>query len=240
MEGTMWANAHILGAADAQPSRDGQVPNFLREDWLKALSQFRNATEGVSAFRHAESSLRDNSVEIKPFVSFNMEGAIKINKEDFDMSQIPAECILTDMENEEESNSYHPYLKVLAKRRNTTYQNKTHLSTLSFEKRDSPIHGEIVNIFKPSKTIISTYSRQPRLFLPLKNRKGFFLRCFLPDELKQIQGFPLDYKIIGTSSEKITQIGNAVPPVLVTKIAEELINPYCPPSIAVAESNASV
>ena len=216
---------HILSDSNAHPSRDGQVPNFLREDWLKALSQFRNVESSLSPLALEG---RDNSVEIKPFVSFNMEGAIQINKEDFDMSQIPAECILTDMENEEESNSYHPYLKVLAKRRNTTYQNKTHLSTLSFEKRDSPIHGEIVNIFKPSKTIISTYSRQPRLFLPLKNRKGFFLRCFLPDELKQIQGFPLDYKIIGTSSEKITQIGNAVPPVLVTKIAEELINPYCP------------
>ena len=45
-----------------------------------------------------------------------MEGAVQINKEDFDMSQIPSNCILTDMNNEEEPDeaSCHPYLKLLA------------------------------------------------------------------------------------------------------------------------------
>ena len=165
------------------------------------------------------------NIGIAPFLNFDLEGAIRISKEDFDMTVLRQECILTDMENFEESSSCHPYLKLLAKRKNVPYKGKTHESTLSFEKRNSPIHGEIVNIYKPAKTIISTYARQPRLFVPLKNKKGFFLRCFLPDELKQIQGFPLDYKVEGNVSQQIIQIGNAVPPILVTKIVEELINP---------------
>ena len=37
----------------------------------------------------------------------------------------------------------------------------------------------------------------------------------LPDELKQIQGFPENYIVNGTTSQKITQIGNAVPPPLI-------------------------
>lgn len=122
------------------------------------------------------------------------------------MTQLPEECFLTNMKNREHSNEYHPYLKLLAKRRNRVYQGKMYPSSLSFEKRESPIHGEIVNISKPSKTILSTYARQPRLFVPLRNRRGFFLRCFLPDELKRIQGFPADYELAGTKDEMIIQI----------------------------------
>ena len=31
-------------------------------------------------------------------------------------------------------------------------------------------------------------------FVPLKNKNGNYLRCLLTNELKQIQGFPEDYK----------------------------------------------
>jgi len=179
-------------------------------------------TESLGLSRKRSFERNGPNTGIAPFLNFNLEGAVRIYKEDFDMTSIRQECVLTDMENMEEPSSCHPYLKLLAKRKNVLYEGKTHESTLSFEKRNSPIHGEIVNIYKPAKTIISTYARQPRLFVPLKNGKGFFLRCFLPDELKQIQGFPSDYKIEGNVSEQIIQIGNAVPPILVTKIVENL------------------
>jgi DNA (cytosine-5)-methyltransferase 1 len=40
------------------------------------------------------------------------------------------------------------------------------------------------------------------------------------DELKQIQGFPSDYKVCGSIKEQIIQIGNAVPPPLIKKILQ--------------------
>ena len=156
-------------------------------------------------------------------VKFDMRGSIKIDPTDFDMSTIPTECILTDMENEEEENNPHPYLRLKAKTRNESYGDKTHYNLLSFAKRDSPIHCEIIDIRLPSKTIICTYEHQPRLFVPLRNKNGYYLRCLLPDELKQIQGFPADYKMAGNLKQQIVQIGNSVPPGLIKLIAESLI-----------------
>jgi DNA (cytosine-5)-methyltransferase 1 len=138
------------------------------------------------------------------------------------MTTIPAECILTDLENDETEQKPHPYLRMKAKTRNEIYADKTHYNQLSFGKRDSPIHCEIIDIRKPSKTIICTYEHQPRLFVPLRNKNGYFLRCLLPDELKQIQGFPADYKIAGSLKQQIIQIGNAVPPGLIKLVAERL------------------
>lgn len=168
-----------------------------------------------------------NIPDLKNIVKFNMKGAIKINPEDFDMATIPSECILTDMENEEteqdtQENKPHPNLKLLAKDKDYVYNETTYERRLSFGKRESSIHGEIIDIRKPSKTIICTYARQPRLFVPLKNKNGYFLRCLLPDELKQIQGFPADYNIEGNTTQKIVQIGNAVPPPIVEKIIKKI------------------
>lgn len=140
------------------------------------------------------------------------------------MTKIPKECILTDMDNDEDENNPHPYLKVKAKAKDVEYKGKVHTNLLSFSKRDSPIHCEIIDITKPSKTIICTYEHQPRLFVPLQNKNGYYLRCILPDELKQIQGFPKDFEICGNNKEKIIQIGNAVPPPLIEQIIKANIS----------------
>jgi DNA (cytosine-5)-methyltransferase 1 len=169
---------------------------------------------------------KTNLPNLLDIIQFNMEGAIKIEPDDFDFSTIPPECILTDLSNEQsqDTDNIHPYLRLKAKTRNETYDGKTHKNLLSFSKRDSPIHAEIIDIRNPSKTIICTYDHQPRLFVPLKNKNGYFLRCILPDELKQIQGFPSDFQLSGTKKDKIKQIGNAVPPPLITQIVKKLIN----------------
>jgi len=161
---------------------------------------------------------------LKDVVKFDMTGAIRIVPDDFDMTTIPEECILTDMENEEQEipEKVHPFLRVNAKTRNKEYLGKTHRTLLSFAKRESSNHGEIIDIRNPSKTIICTYDHQPRLYVPLRNKNGYFLRCLLPDELKQIQGFPADFKLVGSIKEQIKQIGNAVPPRLVQQIVEKL------------------
>jgi len=160
---------------------------------------------------------------LKTIVKFNMMGTIKIEIDDFDMTTIPDECILVDMSNTENELNPHPYLTLKSKTRGETYAGKTWKSLLSFGKRDSPIHCEIIDIRKPCKTVICTYGHQPRFFVPLRNQNGYFLRCLLPDELKQIQGFPVDYQISGSISKQITQIGNAVPPPLIRQVINSLI-----------------
>lgn len=158
-------------------------------------------------------------------IEFSMEGAIRIDKDDFDMSDIPSECIIKNMDNDEVevSENVHPYLKLKAKSRDVEYGDKVHKNLLSFSKRISPIHAEIIDVRSPSKTIICTYDHQPRLFVPLQNKNGYYIRCILPDELKQIQGFPKDFKLSGNKKDKIKQIGNAVPPPLITQIVENLL-----------------
>lgn len=157
-------------------------------------------------------------------IKYNMEGSVKIDPLWFE--NIPEECILTDMEDDQEyKDCGHPYLisKLNAKEEDRYYDGKQHDNLFSFGKRSSPIHCEIIDIRKPSKTIICTYDHQPRLFVPLKNKSGCYLRMLLPDELKQIQGFPEDYNIVGSDKDKIIQIGNAVPPPLIKCIVENII-----------------
>ena len=97
---------------------------------------------------------------------------------------------------------------------------KTRENLLSCSKRDSPIHSEIIAVNRPSKTIICTYDHQPRLLVGLKKPSGLaYARCLLPDELKQIQGFPAEFIIRGTKKEKVTQIGNAVPPPMIHSVS---------------------
>ena len=167
---------------------------------------------------------KKNLPNLQHIIKFSMEGAIRIEPDDFDMTSIPSECIMTDMTNDDvEDTKIHPYLRLKAKTRNQEYSGKVHKNLLSFSKRDSPIHGEVIDIRNPSKTIICSYDHQPRLFVPLKNKNGYYLRCILPDELKQIQGFPADFKLYGNKSQQIKQIGNAVPPPLITQIVEKFL-----------------
>jgi DNA (cytosine-5)-methyltransferase 1 len=155
-----------------------------------------------------------------------MEGAVKVDPEWF--ADIPDECIIKDPIDEKvylDNNRGHPYLlsKLNADEASRFYDGKQHDNLFSFGKRISPIHCEIVDIRQPSKTIICTYEHQPRLFVPIQNDSGCYLRMFTPDELKQIQGFPSDYKLCGTIKEQIVQIGNAVPPPLIKAVVEKIV-----------------
>lgn len=175
-------------------------------------------------YQFPEGPTLTSPMNLSNIVRFNMKGAIKITEEDFDMASLPEECLMTDMDNDEEEDTpnIHPYLRLKTKTRDSVYCGITHRSLLSFGKRGSPIHSEIIDIRNPSKTIICTYDHQPRLYVPLKNKNGYFLRCLLPDELKMIQGFPEDFTVCGNTKGQITQIGNAVPPPLIKAIVEAL------------------
>lgn len=170
----------------------------------------------------AEQSNNPNMISI---IKYDMTGAVKADSEWF--KDIPDECILTNMNDINEyndNNGAHPYLlsKINASEIDKYYDGKQHEYLFSFGKRGSPIHCEIIDIRYPSKTIICAYEHQPRLFVPLRNQNGYYLRMLLPDELKQIQGFPADYIVCGTNKDKITQIGNAVPPPLIRAIVEHV------------------
>jgi DNA (cytosine-5)-methyltransferase 1 len=164
---------------------------------------------------------------LKPIVTYSMEGAVRVDTSWF--SEIPQECIIQNLEDENvypDNNNGHPYLlsKLKANEASRFYAGKQHETLFSFGKRDSPIHCEIVDIRKPSKTIICTYDHQPRLFVPIQNKSGCYLRMFTPDELKQIQGFPSDYILCGSIKDQIVQIGNAVPPPLIKAVIQQVIN----------------
>jgi len=162
--------------------------------------------------------------DLKKIVSFNMKGALKIEPEylDFDFDDIPEECIMKDMKNEEEENNPHPNLVQLAKKRDYVRNEVSRPHRLHFGRR-LDVGGEIIDIRKPINTIICSYAHCPRFFVPLKNKNGNYLRCLLPTELKQIQGFPKDYIISGNTGKQIKQIGNAVPPPLIEMIVRELL-----------------
>jgi DNA (cytosine-5)-methyltransferase 1 len=168
-----------------------------------------------------------NNPNLMSIINYDMTGAVKVDEEWF--KDIPDSCILTNMNDTtkyKSNNGGHPYLttKIVASDEECYYNGKQHEYLFSFGKRDSPIHCEIIDIRKSCKTIICTYEHQPRLFVPLKNPSGCYLRMLLPDELKQIQGFPLNYIICGNTKEQIIQIGNAVPPPLIKAIVENVIN----------------
>lgn len=168
----------------------------------------------------------DTTPNLIDIIKYDMTGSIKVDEKWF--ADIPDECILTNMSDTTKyntDNGAHPYLvdKIYANNAKRSYSGKNYDYLFSFAKRDSPIHCEIIDIRNPSKTIICTYEHQPRLFVPLKNPSGCYLRMLLPDELKQIQGFPADYIVCGNNKEKIIQIGNAVPPPLIRAIVEKIV-----------------
>ena len=93
---------------------------------------------------------------------------------------------------------------------------------LSYRTRAYPTYGEMVDIDLPTKTLLCTYSRMPRLFVPIRNKIGIYLRPFTIDELKQIQGFPKDYILKGNYIKQVVQLGNAVPPQLVEIVMKQI------------------
>lgn len=98
---------------------------------------------------------------------------------------------------------------------------------ISYGRRVSPTHSEILNHKKPCKTLISTYARMPRLLVGLQGINGKrWARTLTPDEGKQIQGFPADYKLDCSPNDTKSwiMIGNAAPPPVVGAISLSLKN----------------
>jgi len=159
--------------------------------------------------------------KLRSFVTNSMECAHKIPA-----GNVPADFAnyaLPVAQDVEPTGEPHPFVVLKANATNEVYNGETFKSLLTCSKRGSPIHSEIIDLDAPSKTIICTYDHQPRLLVGLRKPDGTaYARCLLPDELKQIQGFPADFKVLGNKKEQIVQIGNAVPPPLIEAVATVL------------------
>ena len=159
---------------------------------------------------------------LRGILRFDMEGAYEVPKELFEEAGVPDRAIL--MGEGEPQGEPHPYVIDRSNVREVVYKDKNYGTyALSFGKRKSPVHAEIVDPDGLSKTIICTYGHQPRLFVALGVGERRYLRCLSIDELKEIQGFPRGYYLAGSRKDQITQLGNAVPPPLIERVCRELL-----------------
>lgn len=92
---------------------------------------------------------------------------------------------------------------------------------ISFGRRISAYHGEIIDPDKPCKTIICTYGVCPRLFVGLHNPtiNMYWIRPFTITELAQIQGYPKHHRFHGNVKEIITQLATLSHQVLSKKLS---------------------
>lgn len=173
---------------------------------------------------------RLNFTYVFPSAQISHDGLNFIEKTLKGCVEIPADLVknknVVDVTTNDLNGKVHPYISSILNKI-PEYNGKKFKHLLSYGKRDSPIHLEIIDYKNPSKTIICTYERQPRLLVPLKYQNTYYVRPFTINELKQIQGFPRDFKICGTEKEQIIQIGNAVPPQLIKEIVAPIIHYFC-------------
>lgn len=154
---------------------------------------------------------------LRDLLRFDMTGAIKVDRELLTEAGVPEEHILVG--EGEPIGTPHPYLVLKVNERDIVYNGKAvSRYAFSFGKRKSPVHCEIVDPRICSKTLICTYDHQPRLFVAQKTPGGYYLRPYTIDEIKEIQGFPRDYKLAGDLKQQIIQLGNAVPPPLIREV----------------------
>ena len=98
------------------------------------------------------------------------------------------------------------------------------LKRISFRTRFTPNHGEMVDCHLPSKTIICSYSFQPRFYVGQRKKEGtYWLRTLTVQELQQIQGFPKSFSFSGNITSQIQQIGNAVPPPMIRAVVKMIL-----------------
>ena len=77
---------------------------------------------------------QENNRNLKDIIQFSMEGSLQLEPEDFDINQIPDECILKDMNNNETENNPHPNLKLLAKAKDYEYKGDIYPRGIHFGK----------------------------------------------------------------------------------------------------------
>lgn len=143
----------------------------------------------------------------KDILEFSLANAIKIEDEEI-LKMIPSNKYIFD-----DTNTDEPFDKPPTNL-NKCYNN----SQLSFKTRSKSTYSAIIDKDDIARTILCSYGRMPRLFVPIKNSVGCFLRPYTVSELQQIQGFPKSYDVKGNYISQVRQIGNAIPPIFVAHV----------------------
>jgi DNA (cytosine-5)-methyltransferase 1 len=109
-------------------------------------------------------------------------------------------------------------------------EQKTENDNITYGKRGKSTYSCILDIDDVSRTLLCTYARMPRLFVPIKPEGGLkYMRPYTVLECQRIQGFPDHIEFKGTDMDAVKQIGNAVPPVMISSVVLYLNNiPKCP------------
>lgn len=150
--------------------------------------------------------MREPHQGLRHIVETTLEGAVETQL------TIPDECAVSISDELEPSGTPHPYL---------VRKHKEDL--ISFGKRDSPLHSEVLDLRNPCKTLICAYTFQPRLYIGLVKPNGKrYIRCLTIREAAQIQGFPANHTFAGSRDDAIKQIGNAVPAPFIQKLVEAM------------------
>lgn len=206
----------IIGHDNTKINDDNYFPHI---EWDKCMTHIKTA--------------------LRPLIEDTLEGAIDFPKDKIQENTDTKFWFHTNLESPPKDNIIHPNLiRLMAGIRNksklelindTQSNDKTIINPnglISFGRRISPYHGEIVDLNKQCKTIICTYATCPRLFVGLHNpdKDKYWIRTFTLNELAQIQAFPNNYNFCGNTKDIITQIGNAVPPPIVTNIVNNINN----------------
>jgi DNA (cytosine-5)-methyltransferase 1 len=140
-------------------------------------------------------------------LKFSLEDALKIENKDI-LKEIKKGKCLENLNNKDKVSGKPPSNLLKC------YNN----SNISFRTRNSPIHSCIIDFTDVSRTILCSYGRIPRLFVPVRNYNGTYLRPYTVRELQLIQSFPVNFEFTGSYTEKVKQIGNAIPPTFVNHI----------------------
>lgn len=164
--------------------------------------------------------------DMRLILKYSSDGEAILGEHDVD-DEIPEDAYIVQQPGDDHratTEPPHPYLLLKKNARGTVYGGKTYQrGLLSFGKRISPVHAEIIDPSNPTKTIICTYDHQPRLFVAQKKADGRrTIRPLTVGELKQIQGFPEEFVLMGSRSQRIRMIGNAVPPPLVSFVVNHI------------------
>lgn len=142
----------------------------------------------------------------KDILEFSLKDALKIKSKIIDL--ITEDKYICDMKDKTEEYGKPP----------TNLIKCYETNAFSFKNRSKSTYSCIIDIDDISRTILSTYSRMPRLFVPIKNINGSYLRPYTILELQRIQGFPDSFEFKGNEINQIKQIGNAIPPIFIEKI----------------------
>lgn len=144
---------------------------------------------------------------IRDFIEPTLENAIETQL------PLPSECLVDISEDISPTGTPHPFMVL-----------KHSENLISFRKRDSSIHSEVLDLGKPCKTLICAYTFQPRLYVGLRTPNGkTYIRCLTIMEAAQIQGFPATHVFSGSRDDAIKQIGNAVPAKFVSSMVQAML-----------------